>query len=428
MSKAVVYTGADPTEDEDGDTWGEWEGDEEVTHVTVAVGVAEIKQQAFYGCKGLTNLSFLKGSAITTVGHQAFQGTSIANLQGMEVVRKIGIGAFYQCKDLRTIEGLGCEEMGWNCFAKCTLLQSMKGWPASMTVIPPGCFHSCTGMTTVDCDLSHVTSIGVDDEGAHAFAGCTSLLPPSLSADGADPAAVLACLKRKAFLETPAGAAELENTARAAENAAQAAEDSLLAELDAEDAAKKGKKKKKKKKKASGKKGTEQAEPADWRSDFQRYVQSDMMRGVDQRKRQRNLEEAARIMAAHEQKIAALSLPPSLDPAPPTPPAAPDALAETMEYIEAQIAALGLPPDFSPAPPPAAVPDAFLESLLASPPPAAHQSHGEFLEETVAELHVLAFGAEEPLPPYADLLALLKKLPPDKARDLAEFVRGSLQR
>ena len=118
----------------------------------------------------------------------------------MEGVRKIGIAAFGYCMDLRTIEGLGCEEMGEGCFAGCTLLQSMKGWPASMTVIPVLCFEGCTGMTTVDCDLSHVTSIGTQS-GEHAFAGCTSLLPPSLSAMHADPAAVLAFLKRKSFLE-----------------------------------------------------------------------------------------------------------------------------------------------------------------------------------------------------------------------------------
>ena len=86
--------------------------------------------------------------------------------------------------------------MGVCCFAWCSLLQSMKGWPASMTVIPGGCFFRCTGMTTVDCDLSRVTSIG-----HNAFYGCTSLLPPSLSAMHADPAAVLAFLKRKSFLE-----------------------------------------------------------------------------------------------------------------------------------------------------------------------------------------------------------------------------------
>jgi hypothetical protein len=51
-------------------------------------------------------------------------------------------------------------------------------------------------MTTVDCDLSHVTSIG-GDVGLNAFAGCTSLLPPSLSKANADPAAVLAYLKEK---------------------------------------------------------------------------------------------------------------------------------------------------------------------------------------------------------------------------------------
>jgi hypothetical protein len=197
MSKAVVYTGADPTEDEDGgDPVGEWQGDHEVAHVTVADGVTEIKEGAFGYCKGLTNLSFLEDSAITTVGSGAFQSTGIITLLGMEGVRKIGNQAFAYCEDLRTIEGLGCEEMGRSCFAGCTLLESMKGWPASMTVIPEMCFWNCTGMTTVDCDISHVTSIG-----AQAFYNCTSLLPPSLSGWDADPAAVLAFLKRKYYLE-----------------------------------------------------------------------------------------------------------------------------------------------------------------------------------------------------------------------------------
>ena len=126
----------------------------------------------------------------------AFRLSGIVSLLGVEGVRKIGHEVFYDCKVLRSIEGLGCEEMGIHCFDGCTLLQSMKGWPASMTVIPRDCFYGCTGMTAVDCDLSHVTSIGRD-----AFWGCSSLLPPSLSAAHADPAAVLAFLKRKAFLE-----------------------------------------------------------------------------------------------------------------------------------------------------------------------------------------------------------------------------------
>jgi hypothetical protein len=191
MSKAVVYTGAEPTEDEHSDWLGEWQDDKEVTDVAVADGVTEIKEQAFFCCKGLTNLTFLKGSAITTIGVMAFAGSGIITLLGMEDVAEMCNGAFFRCEDLHSIEGLGCEEMGDACFAYCTLLKSMKGWPASMTVIPAYCFRECTGMTTVDCDLSHVTSIGYG-----AFAGCTSLLPPSLSARGADPAAVLAYLKR----------------------------------------------------------------------------------------------------------------------------------------------------------------------------------------------------------------------------------------
>jgi hypothetical protein len=191
MSKAVVYMGRVVQF-----PGGEFMNDEEVTHVTIADGLTEIKDSAFDGCKGLASLSFLEGSAITTVGVAAFVNSGIITLQWMEGVRKIDSLAFARCKDLRTIEGLGCEEMGVCCFIYCTLLQSMKGWPASMTVIPRGCFRNCTGMTTVDCDLSRVTSIG-----ENAFWGCTSLLPPSLSAKDADPAAVLAFLKRKSFLE-----------------------------------------------------------------------------------------------------------------------------------------------------------------------------------------------------------------------------------
>jgi hypothetical protein len=186
MPKAVVCTGRVM----------EFHGDREVTDVTVADGVTEIGEEAFFRCKGLTNLSFLKDSAITTVGLQAFAGSGIALLQWMEGVRKIGDFAFAHCKDLRTIEGLGCEEMGDYCFWECTSLQSMKGWPASMTVIPARCFQHCTSMTTVDCDLSHVSSIGYD-----AFHNCTSLLPAHLAEVNADPAAVLAFLKRKSILE-----------------------------------------------------------------------------------------------------------------------------------------------------------------------------------------------------------------------------------
>jgi hypothetical protein len=165
----------------------------------------------------------------------------------------------------------------------------------------------------------------------------------------------------------------------AAQNAALAAEDSLLAELDAEEAAKKtgaGKKKKKKKKKSSsGKKGEggQQAESADGLTDFQRYEQSEQKQEVERRKRERNLEEAARVMAAHAKKtqvvtaegieaqIAALELP----------------LAETAEDIEAQIAALGPPPDFPPPPPPAAPRRARPAPPPPPPPPSRQVPQGD---------------------------------------------------
>ena len=47
----------------------------------------------------------------------------------------------------------------------------------------------------------------------------------------------------------------------------------------------------------------------------------------------------------------------------------------------------------------------------------------------MAELHTLAFGAEEPLPPdnYESMLVLLKRLPTDKAREAVELLRGVMQ-
>jgi hypothetical protein len=89
MSKAVVYTGTVPVADEDGEREGEWQDDEEVTDVTIADGLTEIKTCSFYGCKGLTNLRFLKDSAIMTIGGNAFQDSGTISLQGMEDAKNI---------------------------------------------------------------------------------------------------------------------------------------------------------------------------------------------------------------------------------------------------------------------------------------------------------------------------------------------------
>jgi hypothetical protein len=40
MSKAVVYTGAGPSLDEEGEEIGEWQNHEDITDVTVADGVS----------------------------------------------------------------------------------------------------------------------------------------------------------------------------------------------------------------------------------------------------------------------------------------------------------------------------------------------------------------------------------------------------
>jgi hypothetical protein len=97
MSKAVMYTGADPELDEDGELVGEFQCDTDVTDVAVGDGLTEIRNRAFCGCMGLKNLSFLKDSAITTIGDHAFRKSGITYLHGMEGVKKIGYMAFAYC-------------------------------------------------------------------------------------------------------------------------------------------------------------------------------------------------------------------------------------------------------------------------------------------------------------------------------------------
>jgi hypothetical protein len=46
----------------------------------------------------------------------------------------------------------------------------------------------------------------------------------------------------------------------------------------------------------------------------------------------------------------------------------------------------------------------------------------------VAAIHSLAFGAEDPPPQDVTVTALFARLPPDKAREVAELVHGALQR
>jgi hypothetical protein len=85
---------------------GEFQQDVDVTDVTVADGVTEIKEKAFHLCKGLNNLSFLKDS-ITTVGSSAFAQSGIITLLGMEDVRKIGNWAFTNSRGPAHHRGLG---------------------------------------------------------------------------------------------------------------------------------------------------------------------------------------------------------------------------------------------------------------------------------------------------------------------------------
>jgi len=116
MSKAVVYTG-----------WqGKWDQEDTgVTDVTIADGVTAIKYRAFAGCKGLTNLSFLKDSAISHT-HMA---TKNNKLEAMDVLLRLGADVGVQ------IDKVGHTPMHYACmygYKEATLKLLYAGGDAHM--------------------------------------------------------------------------------------------------------------------------------------------------------------------------------------------------------------------------------------------------------------------------------------------------------
>ena len=91
-----------------------------------------IRENAFFGCLSLTSLSFAEGSALES----------------------IGVNAFYKCGQLKEIV-----------------------LPASLKALPASCFADCFSLETVDLG-------GVVTVGKNAFHRCTRLSSATLT-DGA---------------------------------------------------------------------------------------------------------------------------------------------------------------------------------------------------------------------------------------------------
>lgn len=110
-------------------------------------------------------------------GHvvSAISGNAFTNKSGIKTVilpaniKSVGEYAFYNCKDLTSVEGKGVVEIGRAAFYGCSSLKKVE-WSPELAIIGDSAFASCTKLSAMTIPAS-CREIGVD-----AFMACESLV------------------------------------------------------------------------------------------------------------------------------------------------------------------------------------------------------------------------------------------------------------
>ncbi len=150
--------------------------------VTIPNSVTSIGEEAFYGCSGLASVTI--PNSVTSIGDYAFSGCSgLTEVTIGNSVVSIGIYAFSGCSSLAGTLAIpnSVTSIGAWAFADCISLTSVT-IPSSVTSIANGTFFSCNGLASVTIGNS-VESIGRD-----AFYNCSGLtsvtIPNSVTSIG----------------------------------------------------------------------------------------------------------------------------------------------------------------------------------------------------------------------------------------------------
>ena len=91
----------------------------ELTEITLNKGLTNISASAFKNCGKLATINFAEDGALTEIGMGAFYGcTALTTLEIPDYVKKLGISAFAKCEGLeKVVIGTGVTFIGAGCFA-----------------------------------------------------------------------------------------------------------------------------------------------------------------------------------------------------------------------------------------------------------------------------------------------------------------------
>lgn len=144
-----------------------------VTYDGTTYSVIAIDDNAFYNCKGLTNIDI--PNSVTSIGTGAFwHCNGLTNIDIPNSVTTIGEEAFIFCYELTSVTiPNSVTTIGRQAFLDCISLTSVS-IGSSVTSIDARAFQGCTGLTSIIIPNS-VTSIG-----GSAFNGCSGLTSLSI--------------------------------------------------------------------------------------------------------------------------------------------------------------------------------------------------------------------------------------------------------
>ena len=153
-------------------------------YVTVS-GEGAIESNTFSSCYSLKSLEIKSG--ITSIGSNAFSGSTLTNITIPESVTQIGAYAFHNCSLLTRISiPLGVTEIEHDTFSGCWSLERVV-LPQSLTSIGENAFSGCSNLNTMYTSLnSGLVSYNnripdsVNSIGENAFSGCSALMSVEL--------------------------------------------------------------------------------------------------------------------------------------------------------------------------------------------------------------------------------------------------------